>query len=595
MLSSRLFWKIFGTYSVLTLLAAVAFVVIQSSRQRELMLEQVRQRLHDSAVVLRNQMTGQFRDGPSDEVQAALREMGQETGTRMTLISEDGTVLGDSDENPASMDNHLNREEVAQARNRKFGVSQRLSPTLNVPMYYYALRVDLDQRPVGYVRIAMTMDSVNQRFDSVRRLVWVTAVSVGLMALLMTYFVAGRIVRPILSLTEAAQRIAGGDLPQRVDLPSHDELGTLAATFNLMGEELMTRIGELEQKSLELARNSQRLEAVLGGMIEGVIAVDGNERVLFSNRAANLLLDLSPSGVIGRPIWEAVRNTAVQQIVREALQSKQRKYVELEIPRLQATVSLLAAHLPGDPCPGVVLVFHDVTELRRLENLRREFVSNVSHELKTPLTSIQAYAETLLSGAINDPDHNLRFVKGIEEQAERLHALILDLLLLSRIESGANVFEVAAVSLDEAVEHCIQEHSAVCDAKRITLTAAPHDTAVRLLADAEGLQTILDNLIDNAIKYTPEGGHVTVRWRTEQSYAVLEVSDTGIGIPREHFQRIFERFYRVDRARSRELGGTGLGLSIVKHLAQEFDGRVDVSSREGEGSTFTVRLPLAPD
>ncbi|HSG69889.1 MAG TPA: ATP-binding protein [Planctomycetaceae bacterium] len=593
MLSSRLFWKIFGTYIALTLIAAVTFVTIQSGRQQEMVLEQVQQRLHDSAILLRSQMAEVFVTGPNEATQNTLQELGKQSVVRMTLVALDGTVLADSDEDPARMNNHLDREELRQARTQGFGVSRRDSPTLTVPMFYYALRVDRGNRPVGFVRVAMTMELVNARIGSVRRLVWVTAFAMSLAALVITYFVVGRIVRPILTLTDSAELIASGNLQQRVDLASRDELGTLAEAFNFMGEQLANRIEELQQQSQELSRNSQRLETVLGGMIEGVIAVDRNERVLFSNRAANVLLEIASPGIVGRPIWEAVRNSAIQQVVQDALKMKEQKYVELEIPRMQATVSLLAAQLPGDPCPGVVLVFHDVTELRRLENLRREFVSNVSHELKTPLTSIQAYAETLLSGAIDDPEHNLRFVKGIEEQADRLHALILDLLQLSRIESGANVFEVSAIPLEEAVDLCIQQHSAVCDTKQITLTAEPLEPSVRVLADVEGLQTILDNLIDNAINHTPQGGKVTVRWRTENSIAVLEVIDTGIGIHKEHFKRIFERFYRVDKARSRELGGTGLGLSIVKHLSQEFGGRVDVASQPGQGSTFTVRLPLA--
>jgi two-component system phosphate regulon sensor histidine kinase PhoR len=253
---------------------------------------------------------------------------------------------------------------------------------------------------------------------------------------------------------------------------------------------------------------------------------------------------------------------------------------------------MLATRLPGKPCPGVVLVFHDITDLRRLENLRREFVSNVSHELKTPLTAIQAYTETLLSGALEEPQHSRQFVERIEEHADRLHALILDLLRLARLESATDIFDVQAIPLREAVEFCLDEHRPVAQAKNISIEVDAQAEGLRVNADDEGLHTILSNLVDNAIKYTPAGGRVVVRWRAEGATAVVQVEDTGTGIPEEHQARIFERFYRVDKARSRELGGTGLGLSIVKHLTNVFGGTVEVRSQPGRGSVFTVRLPL---
>ncbi|WP_417847349.1 ATP-binding protein [Thalassoglobus sp.] len=593
MLSSRLFWKIFGTYAALTLVAALSFVAIQSSRQREIVIEQAQQRLHDSAVILRSHMADSFEEGPSAELQQTLEKLGKQNGTRMTLIAEGGTVIGDSAEAPEVMNNHNNREELRQARTSGFGLSRRQSPTLDIPTMYYALRVDQHGKVIGFVRVSMTMKSINAQVASVQRLIWVTAMTVSLVALALTYFVVGRVIRPLIVLTQSAEAIADGNLRQQVDIPSRDELGTLAGAFNLMSRKLSTQIDELHQKSSELAKNSERLETVLGGMIEGVIAVDGNERVLFVNQAANSLLEITAPEIVGRPIWEAVRNPAIQKVVKSALESKGQKNIELEIPRTEAIVALLAAQLPGDPCPGVVLVFHDVTDLRRLENIRQEFVSNVSHELKTPLTSIQAYAETLLSGAIDDPDHNRKFLKGIEEQATRLHALILDLLRISRIESGADAFEVSTVPLVETVDMCIRQHATICETKSIQLSMQAHTTEIYVLADPEGLQTILNNLIDNAINYTPSGGQVSVYWMVQGSMVSIQVKDTGIGIPKDHQKRVFERFYRVDKARSREMGGTGLGLSIVKHLAQEFGGEAEVASEPGQGSTFTVRLPLA--
>jgi len=247
--------------------------------------------------------------------------------------------------------------------------------------------------------------------------------------------------------------------------------------------------------------------------------------------------------------------------------------------------------LPSNPPPGAVLVLHDVTELRRLENLRREFVSNVSHELKTPLTTIQAYTETLLDGAINDPENNRKFLERIDEQAERLHKLILDLLSLARIEAAEDAYELLPVPVANTVQVCVDEYLPVAESKGVELQVQPPSEALVVWADDEGLLTVLNNLLDNAIKYTPSGGSVSIRWHVEGRRTVLEVEDTGIGIPKQHQSRVFERFFRVDKARSRELGGTGLGLAIVKHWVQVFGGTVEVASELGRGSLFTIRLP----
>jgi two-component system phosphate regulon sensor histidine kinase PhoR len=282
----------------------------------------------------------------------------------------------------------------------------------------------------------------------------------------------------------------------------------------------------------------------------------------------------------------------LQETLQNVLTENAEQRIEFQLPRTRSVVILAASRLPGNPPPGAVLVLHDVTELRQLEDLRRDFVSNVSHELKTPLTTIQAYAETLLNGALDDPRHSREFVQRIADQGERLHVLILDLLALARIESQERAFDMRPIVVGEIIEQSVREHRAIADAKGLELTAVVAEAETQVLADAEGLRTILDNLLDNALNHTPSGGKVTVRCERCDGVVRLHVADTGIGIPREHHDRIFERFYRVDKARSRELGGTGLGLSIVKHLAQVFGGRVSLTSSPGKGSTFTVELPL---
>jgi two-component system phosphate regulon sensor histidine kinase PhoR len=369
-------------------------------------------------------------------------------------------------------------------------------------------------------------------------------------------------------------------------------VGRLARLLDSVAPQLETRMARLEQ-------DRQQLSAVLSGMAEGVIAIDARRRLLFANASADRLFNLDATAV-GRLVPELIRSPQVQGAVEATLASPEPYRGEIVLASrevsLRVHARVLAVHgtpLPGSPPPGAVLVFHDVTELRRLERMRQDFVANVSHELKTPLASIKAYTETLLDWALHDENVNVRFLERIEEQAERLNQLILDLLSLARLESGQELFEHRPLVLAPVVGSCVESHRQRAEARslELSLDLGPLDGETRVMADEEAIRQILDNLIDNAIKYTPDGGSVSIACRAEGELVSVEVADTGIGIPRDDLPRVFERFYRVDKARSRELGGTGLGLSIVKHLVQSIGGQINVSSRVGAGSQFTVQLP----
>lgn len=406
-------------------------------------------------------------------------------------------------------------------------------------------------------------------------------------------YLTTRILSPLEALTLAARQIASGQTPREISERHRRELGDLAPAFESMSRQLAGRIADLQEQRKRLQHNNEQLETVLGAMVEGVIAVDAEERILLANNAAFELLDMSPTAMVGRPIWEAVREPRIDELIRQALRGESTERLELQVSRAQHTISVAASQLPGEPCPGAVLVLHDVTELRRLEQLRREFVANVSHELKTPLTSIAAYTETLLDGAVDDAEINRQFLKRIEEQTERLQALIGDLLSIARMETEDSAYELVAVEIADVITASLDAHQAVAEAKQIKLSVSAPAEADSLWADPEGVRTILDNLLDNAINYTAAGGQVTVRWFPDGEWVQIDVIDTGVGIAKEHQTRIFERFFRVDKARSREVGGTGLGLSIVKHFCQMFGGTVAVSSQFGHGSTFSVRLKRA--
>ncbi len=393
-----------------------------------------------------------------------------------------------------------------------------------------------------------------------------------------------RLDDPVRQIADAVDRLAAGDTCARVYLDNREEVGRLGDAFNRMS-------GRLSDRILRLEGDREQLRTVLRDMVEGVVALDGSQRILFANDQAIRLLDLPPGGAVGRRFWEVLRQRPLLNLVDRAMKRPEPVHEELDWNGVVArSLAVHAARLSAGS-GGVVVVLHNTTELRRLERVRQEFAANVSHELKTPLAVIRACVETLIDGAVDDHEARDRFLKQIDEQAARLHALILDLLNLARIESGAELFEFGRVSVEAIVRPCVERHRARAEARRQTLRVADAPADLAVWADEEALEQILDNLLDNAVKYTPEGGRVTVGWRTEDGQVALEVADTGVGIPDADLARVFERFYRVDKARSREVGGTGLGLAIVKHLVQAMSGSVRAASRVGQGTTFTVRLP----
>ena len=391
-------------------------------------------------------------------------------------------------------------------------------------------------------------------------------------------------VRPFRELAAAADRLAGGEFGQPVRADSFAEGRDLARRLNDVRLWVVRQVDGLEAER-------EQLRAVLGGMAEGVIAVGAGQRVLFANAAAGQILEFAPALAVGRPLWEVARHRAIQDLLDRTLKAgrPQREPVEIKTPPVRH-LNVYVAPLPETYGTGAVLVLDDNSELRRLERVRQEFVANVSHELKTPLAVIQACAETLQDGAVEDAEARGPFLQQIADQSARLHALILDLLSLARLDAGDETFESQELRIGELVAECLDRHRPRAEAKGMALEAIPPPDDLTVWADPEAVGQILDNLVDNAIKYTRAGGTVRVRWAAAGDTVNIDVEDNGPGIPEVDLPRIFARFYRVDRARSRELGGTGLGLAIVKRLSQAMGGSVRVTSEIGRGTTFTVSL-----
>lgn len=581
MWNSKIIWKLFLVYASLSLVLTIVFLISLSTWHRGAVVEQTVLALETKAQGLIEAATSQsaaIRASLGTKVEAAQRNAQQS----IVLVDEFGhAIAGEA----SGQENLSTDPEIQSALTGTVASAERSFD--GGSLLHVAVPVRQGQSIVGALRISQDMAVIDQPIAATQRTIAAVAIGATVLAVFATYFIVARIVRPLAELTGGSQAIVDDDQDNPLVLVGGDELGVLGNALNRMQTRLSARIEELNQ-------NSERLASVLGNMAEGVVAVGTDESILLANEASRKLLEITLPNPLGRPLLEVTRSLAVHAAFVEALQSTspvEREFVVSGPAR--RSLSLRAMRLPGQPSPGVMLVLHDVTELRRLENLRREFVANVSHELKTPLASIKAYAETLKMGALNDPEHSLAFVSRIEEQAERLHQLILDLIHLARVESGQEAFEIVDVNLAEAVQDTLDQYAAAAAQKQIALDEVAPPNVVVARADQEGIRTILSNLVDNAIKYTPSGGRITLRWYADEEGAVVEVQDSGIGIAEKDQARIFERFYRVDRARSRELGGTGLGLAIVKHLAQAFGGSVGLTSLPKQGSTFRIRLPLA--
>jgi len=569
----------------LALVVAITFGVI-ALRSLE---ERARERLAESLEASAQLALALLGDDPFSaerraEVQARVARAAQSHRARITLIASDGSVIADSEVSARALptlENHAGRPEVAAALAGRVGRDQRVSGTVGRPFLYVAVPA-----PGGVVRVAADSARVEAELAALRRALAVAgAVGLALAVALAAGF-ATLLTRRVQELRGVVRAIAAGDLSRRLPWRSGDELGAIASALDEMVEQLRRR---LAQASDEQAR----LRAVLQGMVEGVLVLDRAGRVILANPRLRELFGVW-GAVEGRPALEVIRRADVESALAEAARTPDPVVRELHLGADGGRdLEMHAVRFPAQGAQlGTVAVFHDVTEIHRLEGIRRDFVANVSHELRTPLTAIRGFAETLRGSEVS-AEQRRQYLDVILRHADRLTALIEDLLELSRIEGGTR--ELAPEPLDAAAlaRGLLQDLKPRLDAKRLRAECRA-EPAPPVWADRRALEQIFLNLLDNAIKYSEPGGRIELSVSGSAAGVRVDVSDTGIGIPEADRARIFERFYRVDKARSRDLGGTGLGLSIVKHLVQAQDGELFVSSREGQGSTFTVRLPAAP-
>jgi two-component system phosphate regulon sensor histidine kinase PhoR len=585
----KLIWQLFPSYLLITLLAVLAVSWYASSSLSHFYFDQTAADLKVRALLVEKQIVASLDPLNSAAVDAICKDIGRHSATRITVILPSGQVIGDSRETPQMMDNHAGRPEIASALKGEVGVSRRYSNTLRQKMMYVAIPLENDQAPSGVIRVSLPTTSVDRELRSIQIKIALGGFLIALGAAGISLLISRRISRPIEEMKTGADHFANGDLTHRLTAPDSEEMAGLAEALNQMAAQLDHRINTIVSQRNEL-------ETVLASMLEGVIAVDNDEKIINMNAAAAEFFRLKPENCQSRGLQEVIRNSALQQFVRESISSQIPREDDISLYHngertlnLQSSPILDAnkAHI------GTLVVFNDVTQLRRLEDMRRDFVANVSHEIKTPLTAIKGFVETLHQGGVDNPQEADRFLGIIQKHVDRLSSIVEDLLSLSRIEQEdeGKTIQQEKGYIKEVFNSAMQICRSKAEDKKITISP-DCDENISARFDATLLEQAVVNLLDNAIKYSEPESTIHLKAHQNNSEINISVEDQGMGIAKKHLPRLFERFYRVDKARSRKMGGTGLGLAIVKHIAHAHGGNVTVESKLAKGSTFTIHLPI---
>ena len=509
---------------------------------------------------------------------------GDKLDIRLTVVDNKGLVLSDSKEDPSVMDNHRYRPEIQKALREESGQERRYSSTIEAEMHYLALPIYQEGEVVGVIRGAMDIEQLDSLYQDLWRRLFQIGVAALLISILLSIKFASQITEPLRDMTAAAEKIAAGFLDQKLVVKTRDEIGKLGTVFNRM----VTRIQDQIDK---ISSEKSKVTAILSSIGDGIVAVNKNREIIMLNRAAEDMFGVKEGQVLGNPSIQVLRNHKLEEMIAYSLEEVETftEEVELLLPEEKLfRISLAPIHREGE-VKGSVISLRDITEIRDLQQMRTEFVGNVTHELKTPLTSIKGYVETLIESD-PDPETYQSFLKVIADETERLDRLITDTLDLSKIET-ARQLAGEKISVKEIVEDIRPILKPQAKESEVDLEFDLQSDLPTVTGDKDKLAQALINLIDNGIKYTPVGGKVEVRSYEKEAEIAIEVKDNGIGIPEKDLSRIFERFYRVDKARSRRRGGTGLGLSIVKHIIKLHRGKIEVESELEVGSKFIVRLP----
>jgi two-component system phosphate regulon sensor histidine kinase PhoR len=583
---SPIFLRLYAGFAIVILFSILIVGLMVQRQIEQASLRDISSNLSSQAFILQ-QSFANIGNQTQNQIQQTVEQIGRRIDTRITLLTKAGVVIADSEFSPEEMDNHLYRPEIIAANKSTIGQSQRYSRTLQKPMLYLAVSAMASNSNLGYIRTALSTERIDEEINYLRRVIIIAASLTGLIALFIGYWLAMSFARPLRQMTLIAKNYAHGRYQLRIPSHRRDEIGDLARSLNQMADISAQRFDIIKTER-------DQLSTILKSMNEGVITVTSEGLISHVNAAACRMLRTSGERCLGQALKDIDGSNNLDQAFVQC--RKQQASVERTIQldgytfarHYRLHVTLLKQSYQAD----AILVLQDITDVQRIDKMRADFVANASHELKTPITAIRGFAETLIEDETIEHAMKQRFIRKIHGQSIRLSDLVSDLLALSRLESNDKAFNTQ-VDLQQIVQRVCANLQAVAQNHKVVLELEVRDGPMMLLGDDNALGQMATNLIDNAIKYTTEMGTVTVTIKAEGAMAVLTVKDDGLGIDETDQERIFERFYRVDKARSQSLGGTGLGLAIVKHIVQNHKGRLQLKSKLHHGSTFTVKIPLS--
>jgi two-component system phosphate regulon sensor histidine kinase PhoR len=583
---SPIFLRLYAGFAIVILFSILIVGLMVQRQIEQASLRDISSNLSSQAFILQ-QSFANIDNQTQGQIQQTVEQIGRRIDTRITLLTKAGVVIADSEFSPEEMDNHRYRPEIIAANKSTIGQSQRYSRTLQKPMLYVAVSAMASNSNLGYIRTALSTERIDEEINYLRRVIITAASLTGLIALFIGYWLAMSFARPLRQMTLIAKNYAHGRYQLRIPSHRRDEIGDLARSLNQMADISAQRFDIIKTER-------DQLSTILKSMNEGVITVTSEGLITHVNAAACRMLRTSGERCLGQALKDIDGSNNLDQAFVQC--HKQQTSVERTIQldgytfarHYRLHVTLLKHSYKAD----AILVLQDITDVQRIDKMRADFVANASHELKTPITAIRGFAETLIEDETIEHGMRQRFIRKIHGQSIRLSDLVSDLLALSRLESNDTAFNTQ-VDLQQIVQRVCANLQAVAQSHKIVLELEVIDGPMMLLGDDNALGQMATNLIDNAIKYTTEMGTVTVTIKAEEGMAVLTVKDNGLGIDETDQERIFERFYRVDKARSQSLGGTGLGLAIVKHIVQNHKGRLQLKSKLNHGSTFTVKIPLS--
>lgn len=588
MKDKKLIWYLYPSYLLVIFISLSLLLLYSVNAFKTFYFNQTTNDLRARTILIETQVLPYFKHKDFEKLNLLLTSQGNSIQTRFTLIDPNGVVIVDSEENPNKMNNHSNRPEIRDAMKGKESTEIRYSNTLNTKMLYFAKPVLYNGQTIGIIRSSIPINLLDIVLKKLKNQMLFWGLIISLFSGIIGFFVSKKISAPIIELTEGADQFSKGNFDFKIALPKTHEFKKLAIAFNHMS-------AQLKERMHVILKQSNEKETILANMIEGVITINTQGQITTINQAAKHYFHIKNNNVLGTSIFEIIKNEDLQNVITHSLSSK--IVIETDIRLNSPEEKFFQVHGISlkdsfQNITGAMIVLHDVTRIKKLEDVRREFVSNVSHELKTPITLIKGFLETLLHGASDVKEEREEFLAIISKHTNRLDEIIEDLLELSRIEQAneKNIIDIENTEMNSVINNAIHACKTKADIKKITLNFNNTHPCYASI-NCSLIEQAMINLIDNAIKYSPIKSEINIDLAQTNTQTIILVKDQGVGIPKDHLPHLFERFYRVDKSRSRDLGGTGLGLSIVKHIAQAHNGNVIVESIEGKGSCFTISIP----